>query len=318
MTAGHIGMLAIFALPIILSTASIGIASILLNTGIYYEFIELDEMRKEDPKRLTIQEVELNTSYVLIVSTSAGLWGYNTGDTVSFVSLNPRRIIVTGRYKHFISAFGEHVIGSEVEKALSFGLKKHKANIFVREFMEQPSLYFLGAGAARPKPEGALLAEYQSYIDFEVEFDQAYNWLRLPRSVLHMEQKHGNKLAHQLYRVQAYELLRKFYPSSDDVVAQSQQIIGGYDAHYPSVPEVAGMFGISERTYRRKLGEANITYRELLDEHKKKRCLDILSGKHIAVSELAETLGYAESASFLRAFKRWTGLTPKQYVKAGR
>ena len=111
---------------------------LLLNTGIYYEFIELDEMGKEDPKRLTIQEVELNTSYVLIVSTSAGLWGYNTGDTVSFVSLSPRRIIVTGRYKHFISAFGEHVIGSEVEKSLKESIEK--SELIVKEFTVAPMI----------------------------------------------------------------------------------------------------------------------------------------------------------------------------------
>jgi len=190
--------------------------------------------------------------------------------------------------------------------------------IFVREFIEQPRNVILGAGAVRAKPVGKELTEYQTYIDFDVQFDQAYNWLRLPRSLLHMEQKHGNELAHQLYRVQAYELLRKFYPDADDVVAQSKQIIECYDAHYPSVPEVATMFGVSERTYRRKLDDANTSYRTLLDEHKKKRCLDMLARKNISVNELAENLGYSESASFLRAFKRWTNLTPKQYLKVNR
>ena len=73
---------------------------------------------------------------MLIVSTSAGLWGYNTGDTVSFVSLSPRRIIVTGRYKHFISAFGEHVIGSEVEKSLKESIEK--SELIVKEFTVAP------------------------------------------------------------------------------------------------------------------------------------------------------------------------------------
>ncbi len=184
---------------------------------------------------------------------------------------------------------------------------------FVREFLDQPQDYFLGAGTARPKPVGRTLSEYRQYIDFDLEFDQPYNWLRLHRGVLSLEQKHGNHLAHQLYRVQAYEMLRKFYPDSDDVVAQTAQIIEGYDAQYPSVPEVAKMFGISERTFRRKLGEENTSYRKLLDEHKRKRCLDMLSRKNTSVNELADVLGYAESASFLRAFKRWTGTTPKRY-----
>lgn len=189
--------------------------------------------------------------------------------------------------------------------------------IFVRELMEQPKDYFLGAGTARPKPTGSALKVYQEYIDFDLQFDQAYNWIRLPRAVLNLQQKYGNHLAHQLYKVQAYELLRKFYPDAEDVVAQTQQIIEGYEVHYPTVPEVAAMFGVSERTYRRKLDEANTSYRTLLDTHKRKRCLAMLAQNNIAVSELAEVLGYAESASFLRAFKRWTGTTPKGYKRNG-
>ncbi|MFT5718051.1 MAG: AraC-like DNA-binding protein [Oleiphilaceae bacterium] len=185
--------------------------------------------------------------------------------------------------------------------------------IFVRELMEQPKDYFLGAGTARPKPTGRALKVYQQYIDFDLQFDQAYNWIRLPRAVLNLPPKYGNHLAHQLYKVQAYELLRKFYTDSEDVVAQTQQIIEGYDTHYPTVPEVANMFGVSDRTYRRKLDDAKTSYRALLDAHKRNRCLAMLSQKNIAVSELADVLGYAESASFLRAFKRWTGTTPKRY-----
>ena len=90
-------------------------------------------MKKNYPKRLTINEVEKETNYVLVVSTNAGLWGYNTGDTVEFTSLVPARVKVTGRYKHFISAFGEHVIGSEVEKALKKRLINRK-NFFKRVY----------------------------------------------------------------------------------------------------------------------------------------------------------------------------------------
>jgi len=187
--------------------------------------------------------------------------------------------------------------------------------IFVRELIEQPKDYFMGAGTVREKPTGRTLNAYQQYIDFDLQFDQAYNWIRLPRAILNLKQKYGNHLAHQLYKVQAYELLRKFYPDAEDIVAQTQQIIEGYGAHYPTVPEVANMFGVSERTYRRKLDEAKTSYRTLLDEHKRNRCLDMLSQKNISVNELADVLGYAESASFLRAFKRWTGTTPKRYKR---
>ena len=95
-------------------------------------------MKKDRPKRLTINEVEKETNYVLVVSTNAGLWGYNTGDTVEFTSLVPARIKVTGRYKHFISAFGEHVIGSEVEKALRKTLINEK--ISLKEFTVAPNV----------------------------------------------------------------------------------------------------------------------------------------------------------------------------------
>ena len=109
-----------------------------LNSGIFYEFVELDEMKKKSPKRLTIKDVVKNKNYVLIISTNAGLWAYNTGDTVSFVSLEPYKILVTGRYKHFISAFGEHVIGSEVERALKQSLKE--INLIVKEFTVAPNI----------------------------------------------------------------------------------------------------------------------------------------------------------------------------------
>ncbi|MBY0424577.1 MAG: GH3 auxin-responsive promoter family protein, partial [Cytophagales bacterium] len=91
---------------------------LLLNSGMFYEFIPADEYFNENPTRLTIGEVELNKNYAIILNTNAGLWGYSIGDTIKFVSKNPYRLIVTGRISHYISAFGEHVIGEEVEKAL--------------------------------------------------------------------------------------------------------------------------------------------------------------------------------------------------------
>ena len=95
-------------------------SGLLLNTnsGIFFEFIPADEIFAENPTRLCLQEVELGKNYALIINSNAGLWGYNIGDTVKFVSLDPYKIIVSGRIKHFISAFGEHVIGEEVEAAL--------------------------------------------------------------------------------------------------------------------------------------------------------------------------------------------------------
>jgi len=91
---------------------------LLANAGIFYEFIPADEYYNDNPLRVSLADVELEKNYALILNTNAGLWGYSIGDTVKFVSKNPYKILVTGRIKHFISAFGEHVIGEEVEHAL--------------------------------------------------------------------------------------------------------------------------------------------------------------------------------------------------------
>ena len=111
---------------------------LLINNGMFYEFIPAEEFYDENPTRLSISEVEIGVNYVIILNTNAGLWGYNIGDTVSFTSLNPPRIIVTGRIKHFISAFGEHVIGKEVENAIN--LETENTEIRINEFTVAPQI----------------------------------------------------------------------------------------------------------------------------------------------------------------------------------
>ena len=111
---------------------------LLLDNGMFYEFITADEFYSENPKRLTIGEVELGINYVLILSTNAGLWGYNIGDTIVFTSKEPYRIKVSGRIKHFISAFGEHVIGKEVEDSLKEAIEGK--NIRINEFTVAPQV----------------------------------------------------------------------------------------------------------------------------------------------------------------------------------
>ncbi len=97
---------------------------LLLNAGIFFEFIPTDEYFNENPTRVSIEDVQLGKNYALIINSNAGLWGYSIGDTVKFVSKNPYRLLVTGRIKHFISAFGEHVIGEEVENGMKFTLQR--------------------------------------------------------------------------------------------------------------------------------------------------------------------------------------------------
>lgn len=111
---------------------------LLVDSGIFYEFIPTDEFFNENPTRLSLGEVELNKNYALIMNTNAGLWGYSLGDTVKFTSLNPYKIMVSGRIKHYISAFGEHVIGEEVEHALMSVAKEEGVDVV--EFTVAPQV----------------------------------------------------------------------------------------------------------------------------------------------------------------------------------
>ena len=126
-----------------------------VNSGIYFEFIRVDDFHSEHPKRLTLAEVNTDENYVLILSNNAGLWGYNIGDTVRFVSLDPPRIKVTGRIAHYTSAFGEHVIAEEVERAMSAAV--NALGLKVNEFHVAPQV----------KPDEGL-----PYHQWVVEFDE--------------------------------------------------------------------------------------------------------------------------------------------------
>lgn len=96
-----------------------------LDSGIFFEFVPAERFFEENPPRLTIGEVELGQQYAVVLTSNAGLWAYSLGDTVRFVDLHPHRVVVTGRIKHFLSAFGEHVIGEEVEAALREAVRQH-------------------------------------------------------------------------------------------------------------------------------------------------------------------------------------------------
>jgi hypothetical protein len=108
------------------------------NAGIFYEFIPASEIFNENPTRLSLENVKVGVNYALIISSNAGLWGYNIGDTVRFISTEPYRLVVSGRIKHFISAFGEHVIGEEVDHAIKLAAKEHNAHI--TEFTVAPRI----------------------------------------------------------------------------------------------------------------------------------------------------------------------------------
>lgn len=149
---------------------------LLLDSGIFYEFIEAASFFDENPERLTIGQVKTGVNYVMIISTNAGLWAYNLGDTVQFTSTKPYRVIVSGRIKHFISAFGEHVIGKEVEEAMNKALSKF--NFSITEFTVAPQI---------APSEGGL-----PYHQWLVEFENAPENLREVAAFLDAEMQQQN------------------------------------------------------------------------------------------------------------------------------
>ena len=127
-----------------------------LDNGIFYEFIPANEFHEENPTRVSLKDVQLGVNYVIILNTTAGLWGYNIGDTVEFTSLAPYRVKVTGRIKHFISAFGEHVIGKEVDQALKDAV--NGTDVVISEFTVAPQV----------EPENGL-PYHEWFVEFEKE-----------------------------------------------------------------------------------------------------------------------------------------------------
>lgn len=130
---------------------------LLLNHGIFYEFIVAQTFFEKVQTIHSLEEVQLGINYVMIISTTAGLWRYNIGDTVQFTSLTPFKVIVSGRIKHFISAFGEHVIVSEVEQSLHRAIEAEEKEVMIREFTVAPQV----------KPESGL-----PYHEWFIEFDE--------------------------------------------------------------------------------------------------------------------------------------------------
>ena len=147
-----------------------------VNHGIFYEFIPSEEFFNKNPTRISLADVEIGVNYVIILNTDAGLWGYNIGDTVKFVSIDPYRIVVSGRIKHFTSAFGEHVIAEEVEKSLQETITKIPAQ--VNEFHVAPQV----------KPESGL-PYHQWLIEFEKEPENMADFSELIDNTL---QKHNS------------------------------------------------------------------------------------------------------------------------------
>ncbi|RZJ67925.1 MAG: GH3 auxin-responsive promoter family protein [Flavobacterium sp.] len=201
---------------------------LLLNSGIFYEFVKADEFFTENPKRLTIGEVEIGVNYVLILSSNAGLWAYNIGDTVQFTSTKPYRVIVSGRIKHYISAFGEHVIGKEVEEALKEAMQG--TNVRVNEFTVAPQIN---------PTEG--LPYHEWFIEFENE----------PAEIASFSQKIDDAMRKQNVYYDdliAGNVLRKI------VITRVRK--GGFDEYMKSIGKLGGQNKLPRLANDRKIADA--------------------------------------------------------------
>ena len=198
-----------------------------LNSGIFYEFVKTTGFFNENPKRITIKDVELGVNYVMIISTNAGLWGYNIGDTVEFTSLKPYRVIVSGRIKHFISAFGEHVIGKEVEQAMMEATAH--TNVRISEFTVAPQI--------NPKKG---LPYHEWFVEFENE----------PTDLLEFSKKIDGSLQQQ----NSY-----YFDLIQGKVLQPLKITkvktGGFKAYMKSVGKLGGQNKIPRLSNDRKIVE---------------------------------------------------------------
>lgn len=158
-----------------------------VDSGIFFEFIPTTEVFNENPTRITIKDIELDVNYALVINSNAGLWSYLIGDTVKFVSKNPYRIVVTGRIKHFISAFGEHVIAEEVEGALMELCKEEKVS--VTEFTVAPQV--------NPKqglPYHEWLIEFSNEPDDLISFRNKLDKLMKEKNIYYKDLISGNIL----------------------------------------------------------------------------------------------------------------------------
>ncbi len=199
-----------------------------LNSGIFYEFVKADEFFNDNAKRISLKDVEIGINYVMIISTNAGLWAYNIGDTVEFTSIKPYRIIVSGRIKHFISAFGEHVIAKEVEQALQNAISN--TDIQISEFTVAPQI----------NPDIGL-----PYHEWFIEFEN------LPKDILELSKKIDVALQNQ--NTYYYDLIigKVLQPLKISVVKKD-----GFQNYMKSIGKLGGQNKIPRLSNDRKIADA--------------------------------------------------------------
>ena len=198
-----------------------------LDSGIFYEFIPASEFFDENPTRISLKDVKINVNYVIILNTTAGLWGYNIGDTVEFTNTKPYRIKVTGRIKHFISAFGEHVIGKEVEKALKDAILQ--TNINISEFTVAPQV----------NPESGL-PYHEWFLEFENEPENMSDFAnKIDRSMQAQNSYYFDLIAGKILRPLVIRKVKK----------------GGFHAYMKSIGKFGGQNKIPQLADNRKIAD---------------------------------------------------------------
>ncbi|TFG76949.1 MAG: GH3 auxin-responsive promoter family protein [Flavobacteriales bacterium] len=206
---------------------------LLLDAGIFYEFIKAEEFFDPHPKRVTLKEIVLHVNYVMIISTNAGLWAYNLGDTVQFICLKPYRIIVSGRIKHFISAFGEHVIAKEVEVAMQEAIAQTDAK--VNEFTVAPQI----------NPTDKELPYHEWLVEFEAPPAQMHKFIE----VLDKSLQNQNSYYYDLIAGHILQTLK---------VTPIQK--GGFLAYMKSVGRLGGQNKVQRLSNDRKVADVLSQY----------------------------------------------------------
>ena len=200
---------------------------LLLNNDIFYEFIKAEDFLSGKYDRVSIKDVELDVNYLLIISTSAGLWSYNIGDTIKFTSIDPYRIIVSGRIKHFLSAFGEHVISEEVEKAMEAATKLH--NVVIREFTVAPNINPID-----------MLPHHEWYVEFE----------NLPEDMSAFTKSLDNEMINQ--NIYYKDLIDGKILKSLEVISVER---GGFNNYMKSVGRLGGQNKVPRLSNDRKIAD---------------------------------------------------------------
>ncbi|WP_027076543.1 GH3 auxin-responsive promoter family protein [Maribacter antarcticus] len=207
---------------------------LLLNAGIFYEFVRADEFFSESRIRITLKDVVKDVDYVMIISTNAGLWAYNLGDTVRFTSLKPFKIIVSGRIKHFISAFGEHVIAKEVEEAMVEAAEKTGAS--VNEFTVAPQII----------PENNQLPYHEWLIEFEKEPNDMAAFIQILDKALQLQNSYYDDLI-------TGKILQTLKITSIQ--------LGGFRAYMKSIGKLGGQNKVQRLSNDRKVAEKLLSYK---------------------------------------------------------